>query len=143
MLGSAVSSSTPKDFQPSSHMGVLASRPLMNRHAAPGPAMGCPYAAVGMQRALDSAIGLPRRSTSALWMLVFLMPADVRRSLILPFLVTVVWVDPALPEPAPFAPGRVWHPIAGRGQAPAAAALELSRYLLARRPSIRSGRAGF
>ena len=27
--------------------------------------MGCPYAAVGMQRALDSAIGLPRRSTSA------------------------------------------------------------------------------
>ena len=46
--------------------------------------MGCPYAAVGMQRALDSAIGLPRRSTSALWMLVFLMPADVRSSLMLP-----------------------------------------------------------
>ena len=39
--------------------------------------MGCPYAAVGMQRALDSAIGLPRRSTSASWMLVFLMPRDV------------------------------------------------------------------
>jgi hypothetical protein len=46
--------------------------------------MGCPYAAVGMQRALESAIGLPRRSTSASLMLVFLMPADVRRSLMLP-----------------------------------------------------------
>src|SRR5215469_2448496 len=29
MLGSAVSSSTPNDFHPSSHMGVLGSRPLM------------------------------------------------------------------------------------------------------------------
>src|SRR5512132_1645979 len=84
MLGSAVSSNTPKDFQPSSHMGHRGSRPLMNRHAAPGPAMGCPYAAVGMQRALDSAIGLPSRSTSASWMLVFLMPAEVRRNLMLP-----------------------------------------------------------
>ena len=46
--------------------------------------MGCPYDAVGMQRALDSAIGLPRRSTSASWMLVFLMPADVRRNLMMP-----------------------------------------------------------
>ena len=33
-----------------------------------------------MQRALHSAIGLPRRSTSASRMLVFVMPADVRRS---------------------------------------------------------------
>jgi hypothetical protein len=38
------------------------------------------YVAVGMQRALDSAIGLPSRSTSVLWMLVFLMPADVSRN---------------------------------------------------------------
>jgi len=38
------------------------------------------YTAVGMQRALDSAIGLPRRSTNALWMLVFLMPEEVRRN---------------------------------------------------------------
>ncbi len=38
MLGSAVSSSTPRDFQPSSHMGVVAC-PVMNRHAAPGPLM--------------------------------------------------------------------------------------------------------
>src|SRR4051812_918643 len=85
MLGSAVSSSTPRDFQSSSHIGVLGSRPLMNCHVfVPGPTMGCPYMAVGMQRALDSAIGLPRRSTSASWMLAFLMPADVRRSLMLP-----------------------------------------------------------
>ena len=38
------------------------------------------YDAVGMQRALDSAIGLPSRSTSALWMLGFLMPAEVSSS---------------------------------------------------------------
>src|SRR6058998_1898563 len=34
-----------------------------------------------MQSALESAIGLPRRSTRALRMLAFLTPADVRRSL--------------------------------------------------------------
>ena len=39
MLGSAVSSSTPKDFQPSSHMGS-ADRPLMNCHAPAGPTWG-------------------------------------------------------------------------------------------------------
>src|SRR5215213_4341254 len=78
MLGSAVSSSTPKDFHPSSHMGQIGSLPLMNRHARAAPP-GKASVAVGMQRALDSAIGLPRRSTSALWMLVFLMPAGVRR----------------------------------------------------------------
>ena len=44
------------------------------------------YDAVGMQRALDSAIGLPSRSTSALWMLVFLMPAEVRRNFMMPLL---------------------------------------------------------
>src|SRR5215471_14489299 len=77
ILGSAVSSSTPRDFQPSSHNGVVA-RPVMNRHAEPGPPMA--YDAVGMQRALDSAIGLPSRPVSASRMLVFLIPADVRRS---------------------------------------------------------------
>jgi len=82
MLGSAVSSSTPKDFQPSSLIGQLGSCPVMNcQTRAPGPTMGCPYIAVGMQRALDSAIGLPSSSTSAFSMLVFLMPADVSRSL--------------------------------------------------------------
>ncbi|GAA5023171.1 hypothetical protein GCM10025734_80070 [Kitasatospora paranensis] len=65
MLGSAVSSNTPRDFQPSSHMGVE-DCPVMKRHAPPGLPMGCPYPAVGMQSALESAIGLPRRSTSAL-----------------------------------------------------------------------------
>ena len=85
MLGRAVSSSTPRDFQPSSHIGQLGSCPLMNCHAfSPGPTQGCPYIAVGMQRALDSPIGLPNRSTSASWMLAFLMPADVRRSFKLP-----------------------------------------------------------
>ena len=46
--------------------------------------MGCPYSAVGMQRASHSAIGFPNNSTSASWMLAFLMPADVRRSFKLP-----------------------------------------------------------
>jgi hypothetical protein len=55
----------------------------MNFHATPG-FRGCPYAAVGTQRALDSAIGLPRRSTSASLMLGFLMPADVSRYLMQP-----------------------------------------------------------
>src|SRR6266545_2344304 len=83
MLGSAVSYSTPNDFQPNSHMGQRGSRPLMNRHAWSAPS-GMAYTAVGMHRAVDSAIGLPNRSTSASWMLAFLMPAEVRRSLMLP-----------------------------------------------------------
>src|SRR3954451_6728355 len=87
MLGNAVSSSTPKDFQPNSHMGVLGSRPLMKRHAPPGLPMGCPYPAVGIQKAMDSAIGLLNKTTSASWMLVFLMPADVSRYFMLPLLV--------------------------------------------------------
>jgi hypothetical protein len=55
----------------------------MNRHAKAAPP-GKAYVAVGMQRALDSAIGLPRMSTSALWMLVFVMPAEVSRNRRLP-----------------------------------------------------------
>src|SRR5262249_30196422 len=39
-----------------------------------------------MMRAVDSAIGLPSRSTSASRMLAFLMPAEVRRILMLPLL---------------------------------------------------------
>ena len=35
--------------------------------------------AFGMQRAWDSSIGLPNRSSNALWMLGFLIPEDVRR----------------------------------------------------------------
>src|SRR5512145_3342426 len=76
ILGRAVSSSIPTDFQPSSTMGVLGSCPLMNFQAWTGLTMGCPYDAVGMQRALDSAMGLPSKLTNALRMLVFLMPAD-------------------------------------------------------------------
>src|SRR3954451_13718442 len=37
-----------------------------------------------MHRALDSAIGLPSSSMSASWMLAFVMPAEVRRSFMLP-----------------------------------------------------------
>src|ERR1700678_4240184 len=83
ILGSAVSSSTPIDFHPSSVMG-LGDRPLMNRHGPPGSPYRPPYPAVGMQRALASAIGLPRRSTSAARMLAFLTPESVRRSFITP-----------------------------------------------------------
>ena len=36
---------------------------------------------MGMQSALDSAIGLPSRSTSALWMVVLVMPLDVKKDL--------------------------------------------------------------
>src|SRR5450759_4922044 len=92
MLGSAVSSSTPNDFQPSSHMGVLASRPVMNFHAMAAPP-GMAYVAVGMQRALHSAIGLPRRSISAFRMLAFLMPAEVRRNLMMPLLISAIRAD--------------------------------------------------
>src|SRR5262249_13148878 len=81
MLGSAVSSSRPNDFQPSPHIGSD-DRPLTNRYAAPGPAIGCPYAAGGMQSALDSATGLPSSSSSAPRMLAFLTPADVSSNLI-------------------------------------------------------------
>src|SRR5579883_1240989 len=58
----------------------------MKRHAPPGLPVGCPYVAVGMQRARDSAMGLPSRSTRALRMLPFLMPAEVSRNFMLPLL---------------------------------------------------------
>ena len=58
-------------------------------HAMPGR-WRKPYAAVGMMRALHSAIGLPNKSTSALWPLLLLMPEEVRRSLIYAFLGYVV-----------------------------------------------------
>src|SRR5690349_25069555 len=80
MLGSAVSSSTPTDFQPRSTIGFW-EFPLMNCHAfTPGPTIGWPYCAVGMHSAVDSAIGLPRSWTSASRMLAFVTPPEVRRS---------------------------------------------------------------
>src|SRR3954447_23656797 len=82
MLGSAVSSSTPNDLQPTSHKG-LAALPQIARHAPPAPS-GKGYIAVGMMRALDSAIGFPRRPTSASSMLGLLMPEEVRRTFIRP-----------------------------------------------------------
>src|SRR5829696_4617733 len=64
MLGSAVSSSTPKDFHPNSHMGQPGSRPLMNSHAfTPGPTHGCPVhcgrsaEGAGLADRLDQEVG--------------------------------------------------------------------------------------
>jgi hypothetical protein len=48
--------------------------PAMKRQAEAGVHMGWAHSAVGMQRALESAIGLPSRSTSASRMLVFVTP---------------------------------------------------------------------
>ena len=53
----------------------------MKRQTEAGVHMGWPYSAVGMHRALDSAIGLPSRSTNASRMLAFVTPPDVSRSL--------------------------------------------------------------
>src|SRR5689334_24160578 len=83
MVGSAVSSSTPNDFQPKSHMGD-GLRPAMKRQAEAGVHIGCPYSAVGMQRAPASPIGLPRSCTSAEWMLGFVTPPDVSKSFKVP-----------------------------------------------------------
>ena len=66
MLGSAVSSRTPRDFHPNPHKG-LAADPVISRYAKAAPP-GNAYIAVGMQRALHSAMGLPNRSTSESWM---------------------------------------------------------------------------
>src|SRR3954466_14519902 len=58
---------------------------------------GVPYEAVGMHRALESAIGLPSNPTSACSMLVLLMPPEVRRSFTgTPWL--VVWTSCVLDE---------------------------------------------
>ena len=77
-----MSSSTPNDFHPRPHIGPPC-EPLMNPYTCEGPpGKGC--TPVGTQSALDSAIGLPSKSTSASWMLAFLMPLDVRRILIAP-----------------------------------------------------------
>jgi hypothetical protein len=61
-------------------MEELGSWLAMNSKAEAGVHMGWPYCAVGMHRALESAIGLPSNSTSASRMLGFLTPPDVRRS---------------------------------------------------------------
>jgi hypothetical protein len=82
MPESAVSSRTPIDFQPRSHMGD-GDRPAMKRQAEAGVHMEWPHSAVGIQRALEPAIGLPNRSISASRMLVFVTPRDVRRGLTL------------------------------------------------------------
>src|SRR5689334_14913842 len=84
MLGRAVSSMTPTDFQPSSTIGLV-DVPLMNCHVlSPGPTLGWPYIAVGMHSALDSSMGFPRSFTSASRMLGLVTPPDVSSSFTLP-----------------------------------------------------------
>jgi hypothetical protein len=65
MLGNAVSSRTPTDFHPSPAMGC-ADSPLMNRHTPNGVDCGCPYAAVGVHKALHSPIDLHTKLESRL-----------------------------------------------------------------------------
>ena len=80
MLGSAVSSRTPRDFQPNPHKGLAADprdQPVTRRQLR----LGMRMIAVGMHRALHSAMGLPNRSTSESWMLALVMPPEVRRNL--------------------------------------------------------------
>src|SRR3954454_22549762 len=79
MLGSAVSSRTPTDLQPSSVIGC-SDRPAMKRQGPTGLPCGLPYPAVGMHSASHSEIGLPSRSSSAAWMVGFWMPAEVSNS---------------------------------------------------------------
>src|SRR3954447_16108581 len=72
------------DCHPSPTIG-LSLFPLMNRHGpAPGPTAGCAYIAVGMQRALDWAIGFRGRATNAAPQLWFLMPPEVSNSFMMP-----------------------------------------------------------
>src|SRR3954469_2410988 len=80
MVGSAVSSRTPSDFHGNAVMPPQGGKPLMKPRTDTGPHTGWPHCAVGMQRALQSAIGLPSRSTSASLMLGLVTPPDVRRS---------------------------------------------------------------
>ena len=51
MLGSAVSSRTPTDYQPRLVMAELGSWPAMKSQVVPGVHIGWPYCAVGMHRA--------------------------------------------------------------------------------------------
>src|SRR3954452_16044999 len=90
MVGSAVNSRTPSDFHGSAVMPPHGGIPLTNPRAETGPHIGCPHCAVGMQRALESAIGFPSRATSASLMLGLVTPPDVRRSFNVPLVPTVV-----------------------------------------------------
>ena len=84
MLGSAVSSRTPKDAQPRLVIMWNGGSPATELRTEAGPSIGCPHCAVGMQSARDSEIGLPSRSTRASRMLSFVTPPDVRRSFTTP-----------------------------------------------------------
>jgi hypothetical protein len=85
MVGSAVSSRRPTDVQPRPLIWCGGS-PTTKPRTEAGPHTEWPHCAVGMQSALDSAIGLPSRSTSAVWMLGFVTPPDVSSNFIIPLL---------------------------------------------------------
>ena len=72
-LGSAVSSRTPRDFHSMEVMPPHGGMPLTKPRTEAGPHIGWPHCAVGMQRAVESVIGLPSRSTSASRMLEFVI----------------------------------------------------------------------
>ena len=59
--------------------------PAICRHGITA-VLGMPYIAVGMHKAVDSAMGLPSKSASASRMLWLLTPPEVRRSFIAPSL---------------------------------------------------------
>src|SRR3954451_18456014 len=84
IVGSAESSRSPNDFHCIEVKPPHGGMPLTNPRAETGPQLGCPHCAVGMQRAVASAVGLPNRSTSARRMLVFVTPPDVSRSFKIP-----------------------------------------------------------
>src|SRR3954453_3139305 len=84
MLGSAVSSRTPSVFQPSEVMAPHGGIPLTKPRTEAGPHLGWPHCAVGMHRALESAMGLPNRPINASRMLRFVTPPDVRSSFKVP-----------------------------------------------------------
>ncbi len=90
-LGSAVSSRTPRAFHSMEVMPPHGGMPLTKPRTEAGPHIGWPHCAVGIQRAVESVIGLPNRSTSALRMLEFVIPPDVRSSFKIPPDVTECW----------------------------------------------------
>jgi hypothetical protein len=78
MLDKTLSSRTPSEFHPRAAAGGFEASPMIASCAINGlPGKG--YIAVGMNRAFDSEIGLPKRSTRAWEMLGFRTPPDVRR----------------------------------------------------------------
>ena len=69
IVGSVDSSRRPSDFHSIDVRLPHGAAPLTKPRAETGPQFGWPHCAVGMQRAVESEIGLPSRSTRASRML--------------------------------------------------------------------------